>query len=223
MKVWTQLFKVGLSHDTPKPTTTHPERLKSAWESAQSDQHLHCVLKRQIRVKQPPCLQQRLRSGWADAQADQILSWVHMRLCWFCSVVANFTNPLGNKFNPTALKTAKTLYRVLAVLNAIGLRWMDILSWEAILQYSFMPTFTKMRQLKELALWAKNYFIYHIYLAIRRGFPSLEWLLITKSILWNFAIIQILPFLNNPKDPDPSYMTDLDFWDCFVRKKYFVW
>ena len=28
-----------------------------------------------------------------------------------------------------------------------------------------------------------------------------------------------LPFLNNPKDPDPSYETDLDFLDCFGRKK----
>ena len=27
------------------------------------------------------------------------------------------------------------------------------------------------------------------------------------------------PFLNNPKDPDPSFETDLDFLDCFGRKK----
>ena len=41
-------------------------------------------------------------------------------------------------------------------------------------------------------------------------------------ILWNdykispknFAIIRVLPFLNSPKDK-----TDLDFWDCFGRKK----
>ena len=26
--------------------------------------------------------------------------------------------------------------------------------------------------------------------------------------------------LNNPKDLDPSDMTDLDFWDCFGRKKH---
>ena len=25
--------------------------------------------------------------------------------------------------------------------------------------------------------------------------------------------------LNNPKDVDPSYQTDLDFWDCFEMKK----
>ena len=29
----------------------------------------------------------------------------------------------------------------------------------------------------------------------------------------------ILSFLNNPKDLDPSYKTDLDLWDCFGRKK----
>ena len=36
-----------------------------------------------------------------------------------------------------------------------------------------------------------------------------------------FAIIPILPFLNNPKDLDPSYICkmDLDLWDCFGRKK----
>ena len=27
-----------------------------------------------------------------------------------------------------------------------------------------------------------------------------------------------LPFLNNPKDLDPSNKTDLDLWDCFRRK-----
>ena len=50
------------------------------------------------------------------------------------------------------------------------------------------------------------------------GFLSLEWLQITKSVQWNFTIIQILPFLNNLKDLDPSYKTDLDFWDCFGRE-----
>ena len=42
---------------------------------------------------------------------------------------------------------------------------------------------------------------------------------IIKSVLFNFAVIQVLPFLNNPKDLDLSYKTDLDFWDCFGRKK----
>ena len=35
-----------------------------------------------------------------------------------------------------------------------------------------------------------------------------------------FAVIRVLPFLNNPKDLDPSCKTDLDFWDCFGRKKH---
>ena len=59
---------------------------------------------------------------------------------------------------------------------------------------------------------------YCIYLAIRWGFPSLEWLQITKSVIWNFAVIQILPFLNDPKDLDPSYKMDLDFWDYLEVK-----
>ena len=42
---------------------------------------------------------------------------------------------------------------------------------------------------------------------------------ITKSVLRNFAIIQVLPFLNNHKDLDPSYKMDLDFWDCLEGKK----
>ena len=56
---------------------------------------------------------------------------------------------------------------------------------------------------------------YRISPAIRRGFPlSRIWLQITKSVQWNFAIIRILPFLNNLKDLDPSYKMDLDFWNC---------
>ena len=34
-----------------------------------------------------------------------------------------------------------------------------------------------------------------------------------------FAIKQVLPFLTNPKDLDPSYKMDLDLWDCFGRNK----
>ena len=29
--------------------------------------------------------------------------------------------------------------------------------------------------------------------------------------------IEDLPFLNNPKDLDPSYKMDLDLWDCLGR------
>ena len=52
-----------------------------------------------------------------------------------------------------------------------------------------------------------------------RVFPSLEWQQITKSVLWNFAIRQILSFLNSPKDLDLSYKTDLDFLDYLEGKK----
>ena len=60
---------------------------------------------------------------------------------------------------------------------------------------------------------------YRIYSAKWQVFFSLEWLQITKSVLRNFAIIWGLPFLNNPKDLDPSYKMDLDFRDCFGSKK----
>ena len=64
----------------------------------------------------------------------------------------------------------------------------------------------------------KKYSEYRIYSVIRQVFPSLEWLQIIKSALRNFAIIRVLPFLNNLKYLDLSYTTDLDFWDCFGRK-----
>ena len=51
-----------------------------------------------------------------------------------------------------------------------------------------------------------------------RVFVPLERLQITKSIQRNFAILPILPFLNNAKDLDPSFKMDLDLWDCFGRK-----
>ena len=53
----------------------------------------------------------------------------------------------------------------------------------------------------------------------KTSFVPLEWLQITKLVLWNFAIIPILPFLNNFKDLDPSCKTDLDLWNCFGRKQ----
>ena len=52
---------------------------------------------------------------------------------------------------------------------------------------------------------------YCIYSAIRRGFPLSRMITITKSILQNYAVILILPILNNPKDLDLSYKMDLDF------------
>ena len=50
----------------------------------------------------------------------------------------------------------------------------------------------------------------------KRGFPRSTNNLINSM---HFAIIQVLPFLKNPKDMDLSYKMDLDFWDCFGREK----
>ena len=33
------------------------------------------------------------------------------------------------------------------------------------------------------------------------------------------VIMPVLPFLNNPKDLDLSYKTDLDLWDCLKGEK----
>ena len=44
----------------------------------------------------------------------------------------------------------------------------------------------------------------------------LEWLQIIKFVLWNFALIQVLPFLNNPKD------LDLDFGVSEVKKIHLI-
>ena len=54
-------------------------------------------------------------------------------------------------------------------------------------------------------------FYYQVYLAIRQGFP-LSRMITYNLVLWNFAIIQVLPFRNNPKDLDPSDKMDLDFF-----------
>ena len=71
-----------------------------------------------------------------------------------------------------------------------------------------------------LSLWQ---WAHHMFLAIRQVFFSRmttnNWLQIISLILWNFAIIRVLLFLNNSRNLDPSYQTDLDFcWDCFGRK-----
>ena len=50
-------------------------------------------------------------------------------------------------------------------------------------------------------------------------FLSLERLQIGKSVPSNLVKIRVLPFLNSPKDLDPSNKTELYFWDCFGRKK----
>ena len=34
----------------------------------------------------------------------------------------------------------------------------------------------------------------------------------------NYSYKRVLSFLNSPKDLDPSYKMDLEFWDCFGGK-----
>ena len=58
-----------------------------------------------------------------------------------------------------------------------------------------------------------------IHSVIRQVFPSLEWLQITKSVHWNFAVIPVLPFLNNPKYLDRSFKMALDFRNYLKWKK----
>ena len=82
-------------------------------------------------------------------------------------------------------------------------------------EYSNMENSDPTAQIVQAEL---SFSFYRIYSAIRVILP-LEWLQITKSVRWSFAIIQVSPFLNNPKDLDPSYEMDLDFWHCFKRKK----
>ena len=58
-----------------------------------------------------------------------------------------------------------------------------------------------------------------IYSAIRWGFALSRMATNNYISHMKFAIKQILSFLTNPKDLDPSYKMDLDLWDCFGRNK----
>ena len=63
---------------------------------------------------------------------------------------------------------------------------------------------------------------YHIYSVIGQGFPFLECLPVTKSVLCNLAVIRVLPFLTNPKDLDLSYRMDLDFYTPSIYAEGYV-
>ena len=54
-------------------------RLRSAWESTESDQSSLCTSYRQ----------QRLWSDWVDAQDDWSLRWAHMSFCWIGHAAAH--------------------------------------------------------------------------------------------------------------------------------------
>ena len=64
--------------------------------------------------------------------------------------------------------------------------------------------------------------IYRIYSAIDGVFLSLEWLQIAKSVLWNLAMKQVLPFPNNLKDLDSSYKMDVGFGIVLEGKKLYL-
>ena len=60
-------------------------RLRSTWESAQSDQSLRLARSMGSQGPNPSSsAQRRLWSDWVDAQADLSLRWAHMSFCWFC-------------------------------------------------------------------------------------------------------------------------------------------
>ena len=78
--------------------------------------------------------------------------------------------------------------------------------------YVYMEKLEKSTQIcHQYPAYLEFRFEYHIYLAIRRGFPLSR--MTTNNLVCprNFAIIQVFPFLNSSKDLDPSYKTDLDF------------
>ena len=60
--------------------------------------------------------------------------------------------------------------------------------------------------------------VYHIYF-IRWGFPLYRMSTNNYTSPMKFSCYMSFTFLNNPRDLDPSYKTDLDFWYCFARKK----
>ena len=65
---------------------------------------------------------------------------------------------------------------------------------------------------------SRLFWVYHIYSAIRQGFAFSRMTTKNEISPMKFCYM-ILPFLNSHKDLDPSYKMDLDFWDCFGRKK----
>ena len=58
---------------------------------------------------------------------------------------------------------------------------------------------------------------WHVISLLIHGFLSVNARLLIAFGTAFYAIIRVLSFLNNPKDLDPSYKMDLDFWDCFLE------
>ena len=62
----------------------------------------------------------------------------------------------------------------------------------------------KTRQVSLICETLQTQLTYRIYLAIRRGFPTLDWVQIIKSVLCNFAVIHTCDIFSEP---------DREIWD----------
>ena len=123
-------------------------------------------------------------------------------------------NILGEKYFDMVSEVKK----ILAVFLEFFSNWLRLITlWENVtIFWSCGPDCIYIRGDGVISILQLKYSIYS---AIRRGFPYLDWLQITKPVLWNVAVIRLLLFPNSLKDLDPSFKMDLDFWDCFGSKK----
>ena len=85
-------------------------RLRSAWASAQSDQSLHCCLKKAWVLSYPLSAQWRLWSDWADAKADLSLRWAHTHFVGFVMLQLICHLPMEDGNNMCLLNSSKITY-----------------------------------------------------------------------------------------------------------------
>ena len=81
---------------------------------------------------------------------------------------------------------------------------------------------TELLPLKKVPIYPRSVrltSIYHIYLAIRQGFPLSR--VTTNNLIspMKSCYYKVLFFLNNPKDLKLSYNRDLDFFLLFWKEK----
>ena len=149
--------------------------------------------------------------SWELWCTRRIMLWPHILSYFATAVLTNFTKYVFHK--------KQNYPKIIINLSYLTL-WQYVLMLFLSFFFFLFKKYTNYNIMLYCFMWMSKYDkTYHIYPAIRRGFAPLEWLQITTSVQWNFAIIPMLPFLNNPKDLDPSYKTNLDLWDCFGRKK----
>ena len=70
-----------------------------------------------------------------------------------------------------------------------------------------------------IMILSKECLILCICSAIKQGFPLSKMTAELRINLKEFKYEIGIPYQNNPKNLDPSYKMDLDFWDCFGREK----